>query len=67
MVQFLWQSAEPCAAPPTSPFMALMMEPRAVKAHARFPRCSSVFSCCSAQWPRALLTLYHANQSIDLS
>ena len=39
--QFLRQSAEPCAAPPTSPFMALLMHPGAVKAHARFPRCSS--------------------------
>ena len=41
VVQFLRQSAEPCAAPPTSPFMALLMDPRAVKAEARFPRCSS--------------------------
>ena len=41
VVQFLRQSAEPCAAPPTSPFTALLMD-RAVRAHARFPRCSSV-------------------------
>ena len=45
VVQFLRQSADPCAAPPTSPFMALLMEPRAVKAQARFPRCSSVCGC----------------------
>ena len=44
-VQFLRQSAEPCAALPTSPFTALLMDPRAVKAHARFPRCSSVRGC----------------------
>ena len=30
VVQFLQQSAEPCAAPPTNPFMALLMDPRAV-------------------------------------
>ena len=45
VVQFLRQSAEPCAAPTTSPFMALWMDPRDVKAHARFPRCSSVCGC----------------------
>ena len=44
-VQFLRQSAEPCAAPPTNPFMALLMEPRAVKAQVRLPRCSSVCGC----------------------
>ena len=44
-VQFLLQSAEPCAAPPTSPFMALRMDPRAVKAHARLPCCSSACGC----------------------
>ena len=42
VIQFLRQSAEPCVAPPTSPFTALLMDPRAVKAQARFPRCSSV-------------------------
>ena len=47
VVQFLRQSAEPCAAPPTSPFMALLVDPWAVKAHARFPRCSSVCGCAS--------------------
>ena len=36
VVQFLRQSAAPCASPPTSPFMALLVEPRAVKAHACF-------------------------------
>ena len=41
VVQFLRQSAEPCAAPPTNPFTALPMEPR----QARLPRCSSVSSC----------------------
>ena len=45
VLQFLRQSAEPCAAPPTSPFMALLMDPRAVKAQARFPRCSSGCVC----------------------
>ena len=45
VVQFLRQSAEQCAAPPTNPFMALLMEPRAVKARARLPRCSSVYGC----------------------
>ena len=45
VVQFLRQSAEPCAAPPTSLLMALLMEPRAVGAQARFPRCSSVCGC----------------------
>ena len=45
VVHFLRQSAEPCTAPPTNPFMALLKEPRAVKAHARFPRCSSVRGC----------------------
>ena len=49
VVQFLRQSAEPRAAPPTSPFMALVMDPRAVKAQARFPRCSSVCGCAAVQ------------------
>ena len=39
------QSAEPCAAPPTSPFMALLIDPLAVKAQARLPRFSSVCGC----------------------
>ena len=26
VVQFLWQPAEPCAAPPTSPFMDLLID-----------------------------------------
>ena len=34
-----------CAAAPTSPFMTLLMDPRAVRAHARFQRCSSVCGC----------------------
>ena len=41
----LRHSAEPCEAPPTSPSVALLMDPRAVKAQARFPRCSSVCGC----------------------
>ena len=45
VVQFLRQSAEPCAAPPTSPFTALLMEPQAVGAQARLPRCSSDCGC----------------------
>ena len=45
VVQFQRQSAEPCTAPPTNPFMPLLIEPRAVKAQARFPRCSSVCGC----------------------
>ena len=45
VVQFLRQSAEPCGAPPTNPFMALLMDPRAVRAQARFPRCSSLCGC----------------------
>ena len=45
VVQFLRQSAEPCAAPPTSPSMALLMKPRAAKVQARVPRCSSVCRC----------------------
>ena len=45
VVRLLRQSAEPCAAPPISPFMALLIEPRAVKVQARFPRCSSVCGC----------------------
>ena len=44
-VQFFRHSAEPSAAPPASPFMALLVDPLAVKAHARFPRCSSVCGC----------------------
>ena len=71
VVQCRRQSADPCAAPPTKPFIALLIEPRVVKAHARFPRCSSdcgcVFSCRSAQRPGVLLTQYQANLSIDLS
>ena len=43
VVQFLRQSAEPCAAPPTSPFTALLVEARAIKAEARFPRCFFFF------------------------
>ena len=35
VVQFLRQSAESCVAPPTSPFMALLMDPWAVRAQAR--------------------------------
>ena len=54
VVQFLRQSAEPCAAPPTSPFMALLMDPRAVKAHARL----SV--------PAPSLLFCEANQIADL-
>ena len=69
-VQFLRQSAEPCAAPPTSPFMALLMDPRAVKAQARFPRCSFCLwlhlSCCSAKRPRVLLTQDLGDQITDL-
>ena len=45
VVQFFRQSAEHCAAPPTSPFMALLMDPLAVKAQARFQRFSSVCGC----------------------
>ena len=60
VVQFLRQSAEPCAAQPTRPFMALLMEHRAVGAHARLPR-------CSAQRPSVLLTQDQGNQSVDLS
>ena len=45
VVQFFRQSAELCAAPPTSPFIALLMDPLAVKAQARFPHCSSVSDC----------------------
>ena len=41
-VQFLRQSAEPWAAPPMRPVMAWLMDSRAVKAQARFPRRSSV-------------------------
>ena len=71
VVQFLRQSAEPCVAPPTSPFMALLMEPRAVKAHARFPRCSSVCGCVFPvvlrSGPGVLLTQDQANQDTDLS
>ena len=70
VVQFPRQSAEPCAPPPTSPFMALLVEPRAIKAQARFPRCSSVCgchrSCCSARRPRALLTQDFGDQIGDL-
>ena len=39
------QSAEPCATPPTSLFMPLLMDPLAVRAQARFSRCSSVCGC----------------------
>ena len=45
VVQFLRRSAEPCAAPPTRPFMALLMDLWTVKAQARFPHCSSVCDC----------------------
>ena len=63
VVQFLRQSAEPCAAPPTSPFMALLTEPRAVQ-HKLVSRavhlsvaapfllfCEAPQSCCSALGP----------------
>ena len=52
------RAAVPCAAPPTKPFMALLIEPRSVKADTRFPRCSCplCLSCCSAQRPELLLT-----------
>ena len=45
VVQCLRHSAEPVAAPPTSPFMALLIDPLAVRAQALFPRCSSVCGC----------------------
>ena len=38
-------SAEPCTTPPTSPFMSLLIDPPAVKAQARLPRCSSLCGC----------------------
>ena len=71
VVQFLRQFAEPRAAPPTSPFMALLTDPRAVKAQARFPRpFVSLWlhsSCCSARRPRDLLTQNFGDQIADLS
>ena len=45
VVEFIRQSAEPCAAPPMSPFTALLVDPPAVKAQAHLPRCSSVCGC----------------------
>ena len=55
---------------PTSPFMALMMDPQAVKAHARFPRCSSVCSCTLLavlrSGPEFLLTQDLGDQITDL-
>ena len=56
VVQFFRQSAEPCAAPATSSFTAFLMDPRAVKAQARFPRCSSENNV--AMWDRVDDTLY---------
>ena len=53
VVQFLRQSAEPCAAPPTSPFMTLLMDPLAVKAHSHAVRpsapASSLLFCAAAR------------------
>ena len=43
VVQFFWQSAEPRAAPPTSPFTALLMDPR------QFAAAVLVFSCEAVQ------------------
>ena len=45
MVQIFRQSAEPCAVPSTSPFMALLMEPLAVEAQALLSRCSTACGC----------------------
>ena len=74
-VQFFRQSAEPSAAPPTSPFMALLMHPLAVKAQARLSalfislRLHDSFSaterpdCC---WPNTLpisSLISHVSQS----
>ena len=42
-VQVLLSSVEPDAAPPTNPFIALLMETRATDARARLPHCSSVW------------------------
>ena len=48
VVQCLMCSAVPSAAPPTSPFMGLLIDSLAVRAQARFPHCSSVYGCiCS--------------------
>ena len=43
--QFFRQSAEICAAPHTSPCMALLMDPLAREGQARLPRCSSACGC----------------------
>ena len=54
--QFLRHSAEPFAAPPTSPLVALLMDPRGLsKAQARFPRCPSVCGCVPLAVPLAVL------------
>ena len=64
VVQFLRQSAEPCTAPPTSLFMALLMDFWAVTALFVFLRLR--LSCSSAKRPRILLTQDLANQNADL-
>ena len=45
VLQCFRHSADPVAAPPTSSFMALLIDPLAVWAQALFPRCSSVCGC----------------------
>ena len=64
VVQFFRQSAERCAAPPTSPFMGLLIDPLAVKAQARLPRRKLV--CHAVRQVVAVLLVFscEANQSV---
>ena len=56
---------------PTSPFTALLMDLRVVRAQARCPRCSSVCGCTTLavlrSGPRVLLTQDSGDQITDLS
>ena len=65
VVQFLRQSAEPCAAPPTSPFTALLMD-RLCK-HRRASSAVRLSVAALHLRPRILLTQDLANQIADLS
>ena len=70
VVQFFRQSAEPCAAPPTSPFMALDDGASSCQGTGSLPalfvRLRLRPPCCSAQRRGVLLTQDQANQSVDL-
>ena len=62
--------AAPAAPPPTSPSMALLIDPLAVRAQALLPRCSSAAVLFSSQCfflPSVLLTQSSSNEIVHFS